>query len=57
VETVRRYREQGYGRVKLKIEPGSDLEPLASVRRAFGDALPLQVDGNTSYRGLIDVRD
>jgi O-succinylbenzoate synthase len=49
VETVGRYREQGYGRVKLKIEPGFDLEPVAAVREAFGD-LPLQVDGNTAYR-------
>jgi O-succinylbenzoate synthase len=48
VETVGRYREQGYGRVKLKIEPGFDLEPVAAVREAFGD-LPLQVDGNTAY--------
>ena len=50
VETVGRYREQGYGRVKLKIEPGFDLEPVAAVRTAFGADLPLQVDGNTAYR-------
>jgi O-succinylbenzoate synthase len=49
VETVGRYREQGYGRVKLKIEPGFDLEPVGAVREAFVD-LPLQVDGNTAYR-------
>jgi len=49
VETVGGYREQGYGRVKLKIEPGFDLEPVAAVREAFGPDLPLQVDGNTAY--------
>lgn len=51
VETVGRYREQGYGRVKLKIEPGWDLVPVAAVRGAFGPDVPLQVDGNTAYRG------
>jgi O-succinylbenzoate synthase len=50
VDTVGRYREQGYGRVKLKIEPGFDLEPVAAVREAFGADLPLQVDGNSAYR-------
>jgi len=50
VETVGRYRDQGYGRVKLKIEPGFDLEPVSAVREAFGPDLQLQVDGNTAYR-------
>ncbi|WP_375426073.1 o-succinylbenzoate synthase [uncultured Friedmanniella sp.] len=50
VETVQRYREQGYGRIKLKIEPGFDLEPVRAVREAVGPDVPLQVDGNTAYR-------
>jgi o-succinylbenzoate synthase len=50
VEVVGGYREQGYRRVKLKIEPGFDLEPVAAVREAFGPDLALQVDGNTAYR-------
>jgi o-succinylbenzoate synthase len=40
----------GYRRVKLKIRPGWDLEPVRAVRERFGDDLLLQVDGNASYR-------
>lgn len=50
VEVVGAFRTQGYKRVKLKIEPGFDIEPVAAVREAFGNDLALQVDGNTAYR-------
>lgn len=43
------YLEDGYRRVKLKIQPGWDLEPVRAVREAFGDDLPLQVDANQAY--------
>jgi O-succinylbenzoate synthase len=43
------YVEDGYVRIKLKIEPGSDLEPVAAVRRLIGPDMPLQVDANTAY--------
>jgi O-succinylbenzoate synthase len=43
------YLQQGYSRVKLKIEPGSDLVPVCAVRDAFPD-LRLQVDANAAYR-------
>jgi O-succinylbenzoate synthase len=49
VDEVTRRVEEGYKRVKLKIEPGSDVEPVAAVRSAFPD-LPLQVDANGAYR-------
>lgn len=49
VQVVGAYREQGYRRVKLKIEPGFDLDPVAAVREAVGPDLALQVDGNTAY--------
>ncbi len=39
----------GIGRVRLKIEPGWDLEPVRAVRDAFPD-LVLQADANGSYR-------
>ena len=45
---VGRYLDQGYRRVKLKIEPGWDVEPVRAVRERFGD-IPLQVDANTAY--------
>lgn len=48
------YVEDGYVRIKLKIEPGWDLEPVRAVRELIGD-LPLQVDANTAYgRGDVD---
>jgi o-succinylbenzoate synthase len=46
---VEAYLDQGYRRVKLKIEPGWDLELVRAVRERFGDLLPLQVDANTAY--------
>ncbi|AUI58629.1 o-succinylbenzoate synthase [Amycolatopsis sp. BJA-103] len=49
LETVSGYLEQGYVRIKLKIEPGWDLEPVRAVRREFGDGTALQVDANTAY--------
>ena len=49
LDDVERYIAAGYLRIKLKIEPGWDLEPVRAVRARFGDALPLQVDANTAY--------
>jgi len=46
---VSRYVVEGYARIKLKIEPGWDLEPVAAVRALIGPDLPLQVDANTAY--------
>ena len=43
------YLEDGYVRIKLKIEPGWDLEPVAAIRRLVGPDVPLQVDANTAY--------
>ncbi|MER6078417.1 o-succinylbenzoate synthase [Streptomyces sp. NPDC001833] len=54
LDDVERYLAEGYVRIKLKIEPGWDVEPVRAVRRRFGDALPLQVDANTAY-GLADA--
>jgi o-succinylbenzoate synthase len=42
------YLAQGYVRIKLKIEPGWDVEPVRAVRERFGDIL-LQTDANTAY--------
>jgi len=49
VDVVGGYLDQGYRRVKLKIKPGWDVEPVRAVRERFGDALLLQVDANTAY--------
>lgn len=43
------YVSEGYRRIKLKIKPGWDLEPVAAVRRLIGPNALLQVDANTAY--------
>jgi O-succinylbenzoate synthase len=48
VETVGGYLDEGYQRIKLKIEPGWDLEPVRRIRETFG-AIQLQVDANAAY--------
>jgi O-succinylbenzoate synthase len=48
LQTVGDYLDQGYRRIKLKIKPGWDIEPVRAVRERFGD-VPLQVDANTAY--------
>jgi O-succinylbenzoate synthase len=42
------YVDEGYRRIKLKIEPGWDVEPVRAVRERFGDVV-LQVDANAAY--------
>ncbi|NUP23904.1 MAG: o-succinylbenzoate synthase [Streptomyces sp.] len=49
LDDVEGYLADGYVRIKLKIEPGWDLEPVRAVRERFGAELPLQVDANTAY--------
>lgn len=49
LETVGGYLSDGYLRIKLKIKPGWDVEPVRAVRETFGDDLLLQVDANTAY--------
>jgi O-succinylbenzoate synthase len=50
LSTVQGYVDDGYVRIKLKIEPGSDIEQVAAVRDLIGPDKPLQVDANTAYR-------
>ncbi|MGK3954071.1 o-succinylbenzoate synthase [Microbacterium sp. I2] len=48
VDTVGRYLDEGYVRIKIKIKPGRDVADTAAVRDAFG-TIPLQVDANSAY--------
>ncbi|HVE63224.1 MAG TPA: o-succinylbenzoate synthase [Mycobacteriales bacterium] len=48
LDAVDDYVSQGYARIKLKIEPGWDVDPVRAVRERFGD-VGLQVDANTAY--------
>jgi O-succinylbenzoate synthase len=48
LERVRRYVAEGYQRLKIKIQPGWDIEPVAAVREKFPH-VPLMVDANAAY--------
>ena len=49
LDQVASYLEQGYRRIKLKIEPGLDVERVEAVRVAHPD-IALSVDANAAYR-------
>lgn len=49
LEQVDGYLAEGYRRIKLKIEPGIDLERVAAVREAH-PTIALSVDANAAYR-------
>jgi O-succinylbenzoate synthase len=48
LEQVAAQADAGYGRVKLKIAPGWDVDPVAAVRSAY-PRLDLHVDANAAY--------
>lgn len=48
LDAVGDYISEGYVRIKLKIEPGWDIDVVRAVRERFGD-VQLQVDANTAY--------
>jgi O-succinylbenzoate synthase len=48
LETIRLRLSQGYKRIKLKIEPGWDVELARGVRRALPDIM-LMLDANSAY--------
>ncbi len=54
VRVVVDHVDEGYRRIKLKVEPGWDIEPVGAVRAALGPDVLLQVDANAAYR-LVDA--
>jgi O-succinylbenzoate synthase len=48
LDLVKRYVSAGYRRIKLKIEPGRDVDVVRAIRDAFPDT-PLSVDANAAY--------
>lgn len=48
VQAVETHLGQGYRRIKLKIKPGWDVQPVRAVRTAFPD-IALTVDANSAY--------
>ena len=49
ITEVGQYVDEGYRRIKLKVEPGWDVEALRVVRNEWPEIL-LQVDANQAYR-------
>ncbi|HZY75263.1 MAG TPA: o-succinylbenzoate synthase [Jatrophihabitantaceae bacterium] len=49
LDAVGGFLADGYVRIKLKIQPGWDVEPVRAVRERFGDDVLLQVDANAAY--------
>jgi len=48
IAAIETYLDEGYKRLKIKIQPGWDLKPLEAVRHRLGD-IPLMVDANGAY--------
>lgn len=48
LDTIAMYLDQGYKRIKIKIQPGWDIDVTARVREKFPD-VPLMVDANSAY--------
>lgn len=48
LDAVEGYLESGYKRIKIKIKPGWDIEPIEAIRKKF-PAILLQVDANSIY--------
>ncbi|MFC4321667.1 o-succinylbenzoate synthase [Litchfieldia salsa] len=48
INTIDKYVNEGYKRIKIKIKPGNDYHIVKSIRDRFPD-LPLMVDANSSY--------
>jgi O-succinylbenzoate synthase len=48
LQRIAAFVAEGYGRVKLKIKPGWDIDLVSAVRADFPD-LPLMLDANSAY--------
>lgn len=53
LKTIESYLSQGYGRIKLKIKPGHDVELARAATAAFPDT-PIMLDANSAYK-LSDI--
>ena len=49
VEKARAALERGYRKIKIKIQPGADINAIASVREQLGPGAPLAADANCAY--------
>jgi O-succinylbenzoate synthase len=49
VERARAAFDQGYRKIKVKIQPGADVEYVAAVRNALGESVHMMADANSAY--------
>jgi O-succinylbenzoate synthase len=55
LKAIETHLDEGYRRVKIKIQPGNDVELVRAVRQHFGE-VPLMVDANGAYSAAdIDI--
>ncbi|HEY8175256.1 MAG TPA: o-succinylbenzoate synthase [Gemmatimonadaceae bacterium] len=50
VERAKRALADGYRKIKLKIQPGADVEYVRAVRKALPESTDLMADANSAYR-------
>lgn len=48
LEEVALRKEQGFKRIKIKIQPNWDVKVVEAIRKRFGD-IPLMIDANSAY--------
>ncbi len=48
IHKIENYISEGYRRIKIKIKPGYDVEPVHAIRKRWKE-FPLQVDANSAY--------
>src|SRR5439155_21432955 len=49
VEKAREALAKGYRKIKMKIQPGSDVDYVSAVRRALPPSTELMADANSAY--------
>ncbi|MEC2128837.1 o-succinylbenzoate synthase [Brevibacillus centrosporus] len=49
LERVDGFIRDGYKKIKVKIKPGADVEPMRAIRQKFGPDVPLMADANSAY--------
>ncbi|HBZ82137.1 MULTISPECIES: o-succinylbenzoate synthase [Brevibacillus] len=54
LERVDGFIRDGYKKIKVKIKPGFDVEPMRAIRHTFGPDVPLMADANSAYT-LADI--
>ncbi|WP_099355235.1 o-succinylbenzoate synthase [Fredinandcohnia onubensis] len=49
LDQVESFIQNGYKKIKVKIKPGYDVEPIRAIRERFGPDVPLMADANSAY--------